>query len=150
MYGLDFGDLGLVPGVVIPHKFKIPVFAKYDGVSCQKLHLRSNVRKIQPHTTDKKLWVYFFQESLAGTQLEWFYQLEGSRIHTWEDLATAFYHQYQYNADLASTRVQLQGMAMGTNEGFKKYVQKWRDLDGRVQPPLTNRELVDMFMGTLT
>ena len=29
--GLDFGDLGLVPRVVIPHKFKIPVFAKYDG-----------------------------------------------------------------------------------------------------------------------
>ena len=31
--GLHFGDLGLVPGVVIPHKFKIPIFSKYDGVS---------------------------------------------------------------------------------------------------------------------
>ena len=39
---------------------------------------------------------------------------------------------------------------MGTNEGFKEYAQKWRDLAGRVQPPLTDRELVDMFMGTLT
>ena len=29
-------------------------------------------------------------------------------------------------------------------------MQKWRDLAGRVQPPLTDRELVDMFMGTLT
>ena len=38
---------------------------------------------------------------------------------------------------------------MGTNEGFKEYTQKWRDLAGRVQPPLTDRELVDMFMGTL-
>ena len=25
--GLDFGDLDLVPGVVIPHKFKIPIFS---------------------------------------------------------------------------------------------------------------------------
>ena len=99
---------------------------------------------------EKKLWVHFFQESLAGTQLEWFYQLEGSRIHTWEDLATTFYHQYQYNANLAPTRVQLQGMTMGANEGFKEYAQKWRHLAGRVQPPLTDRELVDMFMGTLT
>ena len=39
--GLDFGDLGLSSGVVIPHKFKAPAFAKYDRVSCPKLHLRS-------------------------------------------------------------------------------------------------------------
>ena len=104
---LDFSDLGLVPGVVIPHKFKIPIFAKYDGVSCLKLHLRFYVRKIQPYTTDKKLWVHLFQESLSGTHLEWFYQLEGSNIHTCEYLATTFYRQYQYNTDMAPTRVQL-------------------------------------------
>src|SRR4051812_12189643 len=69
--GLDFEELGLVPGVVIPPKFKVPNFAKYDGVSCPKLHLKSYVRKIQPHTADKKLWIYFFQESLSGNQLEW-------------------------------------------------------------------------------
>ena len=34
-------------------------------------------------------------------------------------------------------------------EGFKDYAQKWRDLAGRVQPPLDDRELVDMFLGTL-
>ena len=41
-------------------------------------------------------------------------------------------------------------MKIGSNEGFKEYAQKWRDLAGRVQPPLTDREMVDMFMGTLT
>ena len=40
-------------------------------------------------------------------------------------------------------------MTMGSDEGFKVYAQKWRDLASRVQPPLTERELVDMFMGTL-
>src|SRR3954465_5224325 len=147
---LDFEELGLVPGVVIPPKFKTPAFAKYDGVSCPKLHLRSYVRKIQPHTGDKRLWIHFFQESLSGTQLEWYYQLEGTNIHTWEDLATAFFRQYEYNSDLAPTRMQLQSMSMGSNESFKEYAQKWRDLAGRVQPSLTDRELVDMFMGTLT
>ena len=39
---------------------------------------------------------------------------------------------------------------MGSKEGFKDYAQKWRDLAGRVQPPLDGRELVDMFLGTLT
>ena len=39
---------------------------------------------------------------------------------------------------------------MASNEGFKDYAQKWRDLAGRVQPPLYERELVDMFLGTLS
>ena len=82
--------------------------------------------------------------------MEWFYQLEGTNIHTWEDLAATFYIHYQYNTDLAPTRVQLQIMTMCSNEDFKEYTQKWRDLAGRVQPPLTDRELVDMFLGTLS
>ena len=65
-------------------------------------------------------------------------------------MAAAFYRQYQYNADLAPTRTQLQSMGMVSNEGFKEYAQKWRDLDGRVQPPFSERELVDMFLGTLS
>ena len=68
--GLDFEELGLVSGIVIPPKFKVPLFAKYDGVSCPKMHLRSYVRKIQPHSADKDLWVYFFQDSLSVTQLD--------------------------------------------------------------------------------
>ena len=55
--GLDFEELGLVSGIVIPPKFKVPLFAKYDGVSCPKMHLRSYVRKIQPHSTDKEVEV---------------------------------------------------------------------------------------------
>ena len=39
---------------------------------------------------------------------------------------------------------------MVSNEGFKDYTQKWRDLAGRVQPPLSERELVEMFLGTLS
>ena len=70
---LDFEELGLLSGVVILQMFKAPVFAKYDGVSCPKLHLCSYVRKIQPHTADRNLWVHFFQDSLSGTRLEWFY-----------------------------------------------------------------------------
>ena len=53
--GLDFEELGLVFGIVIPPKFKAPTFAKYDGVSCPKMHLWSYVRKIQPHTANRDL-----------------------------------------------------------------------------------------------
>ena len=39
---------------------------------------------------------------------------------------------------------------MSSNESFKEYTQKWRDLTDRVQPPLADKELVDMFMSMLT
>ena len=39
---------------------------------------------------------------------------------------------------------------MGSGEGFKYYAHKWRDLMGRVHPPLSDRELVDMFLGMLS
>ena len=39
---------------------------------------------------------------------------------------------------------------MGACEGFKDYAQKWRDLAGRVQPLLSDRELVNMFLGMLS
>ena len=94
--------------------------------------------------------MHFFKDSLPGTQLEWFYQLEGANVRNWEDLVAAFYKQYQYNADLSPTRTQLQGMSMGAGEGFKDYAQKWRDLAGRVQPPLYDSEFVDIFLGTLS
>ena len=68
--GLDFEELGLVSGIVIPPKFKVPLFAKYDGVSYPKMRLRSYVRKIQPYSADKDLWVHFFQDSLSVTQLD--------------------------------------------------------------------------------
>ena len=41
-------------------------------------------------------------------------------------------------------------MGMASNEGFKEYAQKWRNLAGRVQPPLTDRKMIDMFLGPLT
>ncbi|XP_058752426.1 uncharacterized protein LOC131625597 [Vicia villosa] len=100
--GLDFEELGLIPGVIIPPKFKIPTFSKYDGVSYPKMHLRSYVRKIQPHTKDKRLWIHFFQESLSGTQLEWHYQPESASICTWEDMAAAFYKDPPKNVTTTS------------------------------------------------
>jgi hypothetical protein len=40
-------------------------------------------------------------------------------------------------------------MSQKNNEGFKEYAQRWRELAARVQPPLVDREMSDLFMGTL-
>jgi hypothetical protein len=98
---------------------------------------------------DQKLWMYFFQDSLSGGSLEWYTKLKSSDIKNWQDLGDAFFKQYQFNADMAPSRTQLQGMSQKNNEGFKEYAQRWRELAARVQPPLVDREMSDLFMGTL-
>ena len=46
-------------------------------------------------------------------------------------------------------RMSLQNMEKKTNETFKEYAYKWRDLVAQVQPPLTDKELNEMFLNTL-
>lgn len=65
-----FGDASrvicLVPGLVIPAKFKTPDFDKYEGHTCTKSLLVMYYRKMDAHVEDDKLMIYFFQDSLKG------------------------------------------------------------------------------------
>ena len=60
----------LVPGVVIPPKFKVPEFDKYKGTSCPKTHLRSYCRKMAAYAGNEPLLMHFFQDSLTGASLD--------------------------------------------------------------------------------
>ena len=51
--------------------------------------------------------------------------------------------------DMAPSRTQLQSLCQKSGESFKEYAQRWRELAARVQPPMLERELADMFIGTL-
>lgn len=75
--------------------------------------------------------------------------LERTYIRNWRDLVEVFVKHYQYNIGMAPNRTQLQSLTQGQNESFKEYAQKWRELAARFQPPMMERDLVDMFMGTL-
>lgn len=126
--GMDLTDLGLVPGVRIPPKFKVPSFDKYTGLTCPKTHVRAYYRKMSAYLNDEKLLMHFFQDSLAGASLYWYMQLERTYIRNWRDLVEAFVKHYQYNINMAPNRTQLQSLTQGVNESFKEYAQKWREL----------------------
>ncbi|RDX94278.1 hypothetical protein CR513_23358, partial [Mucuna pruriens] len=51
--------------------------------------------------------------------------------------------------DMAPDRSQLQNMAKGEKEAFKEYTRRWRELATRIQPPLSDKEMVTMFIETL-
>ncbi|RDX86134.1 hypothetical protein CR513_32569, partial [Mucuna pruriens] len=50
---------------------------------------------------------------------------------------------------MASHRSRLQNMVKKEQEGFKEYAQRWWELATQVQPPITKREIVTMFIETL-
>src|SRR3954470_6055945 len=106
-------------------------------------------RKMASHIHNEPLLIHCFQDSLSGASLNWYMNLERNRIRSWKDLYDAFLKQYQYNIDMAPTRLQLQNQVQRTNETFKEYAQRWREMAAQVNPPLSEPELVDMFMNTL-
>ncbi|RDY00950.1 hypothetical protein CR513_15797, partial [Mucuna pruriens] len=125
-YGLEAVDLRLVSDVGLPTDFKTLEFDKYKGSSCPRVHLAMYYRKMAAYIYDDK-------DSLTRAALSWYVDLEQGRIKTWRDLAKAFLKQYKYNKDMAPDRSR-----------FKEYAQR-----AQVQPPITEREMVTMFIDTL-
>src|SRR3954469_15806516 len=148
-FDVDTFEMSLVPDLTIPHKFKVPNFEKYKGLTCPRNHLRMYVGKMAAYAHDQKLMIHFFQDSLSGASVDWYMQLEKSHIQSWNDLANIFLKQYKYNLDMAPNQMQLQNMSQKKDESFKEYAQRWREMASRVQPPLMEKELVDIFMSTL-
>lgn len=58
--GMDVTDLGQVPGVRVPPKFKVPVFDKYAGTTCSKTYVRAYYRKMSAYSEDERLLMHLF------------------------------------------------------------------------------------------
>ena len=63
---VDANELILVPDLIIPPKFKVLEFEKYDGTKCPKIHLAAYYHKMAGYTNDEKLLIHVFQDSLTG------------------------------------------------------------------------------------
>jgi hypothetical protein len=149
LFGKDAHELCLVPDVVVPHKFKVPDFEKYKGSTCPKAHLRMYARKMSTQTSNDKLLIHYFQDSLTGAALRWYMDLDRVDIRTFNDLASAFMKQYNYNSYMAPDRDELRAMTQREKESFKEYAQRWRELAAQTRPPIEERELSKMFIHTL-
>ncbi|XP_050896634.1 uncharacterized protein LOC127103415 [Lathyrus oleraceus] len=73
-------NMCLVPGLVIPAKFKVPSFEKYKGDNCPKNHLVMFCRKMTSYAHNDKLMIHCFQDSLIGASLSWYMKLERNHI----------------------------------------------------------------------
>lgn len=68
--GLDTAEIYLVPGVVMPTKFKVPEFEKYKGVSDPRTYIRAYFRKMVAYSDDDILLMNLFWDSLSGASLD--------------------------------------------------------------------------------
>jgi hypothetical protein len=50
---------------------------------------------------------------------------------------------------MAPDRTQLQNLSLKSNECFREYAQRWREIASRVQPPMLEKEMANMFMNTV-
>ena len=57
---MDANELILVHDLIIPPRFKIPEFEKYDGTECPKAHLVAYCHKMVGYTNDEKLLIHVF------------------------------------------------------------------------------------------
>ena len=80
-------ELCLVPDVVIPSKFKISNFERYDGTKCPENHLATYYHKMAGHVHNEDLLIYLFYDGLTGTTAQWYVNLKNEQIHIWRDLA---------------------------------------------------------------
>ncbi|KAL4383285.1 hypothetical protein GQ457_15G026260 [Hibiscus cannabinus] len=91
----------------------------------------------------------FKMPDLTGSAARWYTQLSRTEINSWKDLAHAFIKQYKHVSDIVPDRVTLQNMEKRHDESFRQYAQRWRDVATQVQPPLLEKEIVMLFLGTL-
>ena len=69
---VDLGELCLVPDLVIPPKFKMLKFKKYDGTKCPENHLATYCNKMAGHARNEDLLIHMFYDSLAGVAAQWY------------------------------------------------------------------------------
>ena len=87
---VDANRMSLVPDLVLPPKFKVPDFEKYDGTKCPSTHLFMIYRKMIGYIKNEKLMIHCFQDSLTRSTTRLYNQLDRNDIRSWRDLGRAF------------------------------------------------------------
>ncbi|XP_017624933.1 uncharacterized protein LOC108468562 [Gossypium arboreum] len=145
--GMDAKELSLVPDLVLPLKFKMPEFEQYNGTSC--LHITMFCWRMTGHVNNDQLLVHYFQDSLSEAASKWYNQLSRTQIKSWRDQVQAFMKQYGHVTDIALDRIMLQNIEKKSNESFRQYAQRWREVATQVQPLLLEKETTMLFISTL-
>jgi hypothetical protein len=74
--------------------------------------------------------------------------LDNTKIKKRKDLVDAFIRQYKFNMDVGLDRLSLQAMEKDNKESIREYTQRWRETAAQVNPPLLEKEMINLFVNT--
>lgn len=67
LYGsIDVSSLWLVPNAIVPQKFKVMEFEKYNRTLDPRIHLATYIAKMSAFIDNDKLLIHFFHEELTS------------------------------------------------------------------------------------
>ena len=61
-------------------------------------------------------------------------------------LAKYFTDRFTYNVEIVPDRYSLEKMKQKPTESYREFAYRWRKEAARVRPPMTEKEIVEVFM----
>ena len=144
--GLSYEDLCIHPDLNLPEGFKIPKFDTFGGAGNPMAHLRAYCDQLVGVGRDEALLMRLFSRSLCGEALEWFTSHETRQWPSWNALAKDFIDRFAYNAEIVPDRYSLEKMKQKPTESYREFAYRWRKEAARVRPPMTEKEIVEVFV----
>ncbi|XP_069149209.1 uncharacterized protein [Solanum lycopersicum] len=78
--------------------------------------------------------------------LEWFTSHETRQWPSWSALAKDFMERFAYNVEIVPDRYSLEKMKQKSTESYREFAYRWRKEAARVRPPMTEKEIVEVFV----
>lgn len=121
---MDFEDLCIHPGGVLPPNFQMPHVEKFDGTTFPWMHLRMHCNAMFQWGQDNRILVQIFCQSLEKNAGKWLASQEKSNVSTWRVLTWSFLNPYRFNLELLPTREEVEGMRLTMGESIKDFAYR--------------------------
>ncbi|KAK4718931.1 hypothetical protein R3W88_017269 [Solanum pinnatisectum] len=144
--GLSYEDLCIHPNLDLPEGFKVPKFDTFEGTGNPLAHLRAYCDQLVGVGRNEALLMRIFSRSLSGEALEWFTSHEIKQWSSWNALAKDFVERFAYNVEIIPDRYSLERIKRKSTESYREYAYRWRKEAARVRPPMTEKEIIEVFI----
>ncbi|XP_047260461.1 uncharacterized protein LOC124893527 [Capsicum annuum] len=146
--GLGYNDLCVNPGVDLLEGYKVPKFEVFDGAGSPMAHLRRYYEQLVGIRKNEALLMCLFSKSLSGEDLEWFMSQQPKRWTGWKALAKGILDRFSFNIEIVPNRYSLDRIKQKSDEIFQDYAFHWRKEAAKVQPPISEEDMVSSFSRT--
>ena len=136
------------PNLDLSEGLKVPKFFTFNGTGNPLAHLKVYCDQLVGVDTNEALLMRLFGRSLSGEALGWLTSQELKQWKSWNALSKDFTERFGHNVEDAPYRYYLEKIKQKSTENYREYALRWRKEDARVQPPMSEHEITEMFIQT--